>query len=65
MFSARNRGQTTAANLVVEGELTSGGKSTATLGDVPSEAKRQAGLIFSHDPRQCSLKIGPKGYDRP
>lgn len=69
VFSAHNRGQTTAASLSVEGELTSGGqtveKSAATLDYVPSEAKRQGGLFFSSDPQQYNLTIRPKGYDQP
>lgn len=68
-FRARNTGQATAANLLLEGELAgdTGTVETAevTLRYVPAESSRRAGLYFSHDPREYALQIRPKGYERP
>lgn len=68
-FQARNSGHSTAAGLVIEGELTSDTgaveKSEMIIDYVPARGKRQGGLFFSHDPRQNRLDIRPKGYERP
>lgn len=68
-FRAHNRGNTTAAGLVVEGELTSDTgsveTSSVTIPYVPPRAMREAGLIFAHDPRQFTLELQAKGYDLP
>lgn len=68
-FQARNRGSTTAQGLVVEATLRRGAttveKAQVTLDYVPPYAARQAGFFFSHDPREHTLEIRPRGYDRP
>lgn len=68
-FRAHNRGQTTGAGVVIEGELLadtgSVETSSVTLDYVPSESSRGGGLFFSHDPARYRLRIRPKGYDRP
>lgn len=68
-FRARNRGSTTAQSLTVEGELKSDTgtveKAEVTIDYVPPHAGRRAGFFFSHDPREHTLEISPKGYDRP
>lgn len=68
-FRAHNRGHTTAQSLVVEGELKSGTgtveKAQVTIDYVPAHAAREAGFFFSHDPREHTLEIRPRGYDRP
>ena len=68
-FHARNTGTTTAAGVVVEGELTTPEGTVETSGMtidyVPARASRGGGLYFSHDPRRHRLEIRPKGYDLP
>jgi uncharacterized protein (TIGR02588 family) len=68
-FRARNRGQATAAGLVVEGVIRSDTgtveKSQVTISYVPAQGSRQAGLIFTRDPRAGRLEMRPLGYDRP
>jgi uncharacterized protein (TIGR02588 family) len=68
-FTARNGGETTAAGLVVEGEMRSGDgsveRSEVTIDFLPAGGSRRAGLFFSEDPRGHRLEIRPKGYDRP
>jgi len=67
-FEAHNRGHTTAAALLVEGELRGGGEpetAEVTIDFVPAESMRRAGLFFSRDPRRHRLEIRPKGYDLP
>lgn len=68
-FWVHNDGGTTAAALQVEGVLTQDTAtvetSAATLDFVPAESRRQAGLIFSRDPRRYRLEIRPLGYELP
>ncbi len=67
---AENRGGTTAAQVQVEGELSGGGAeepetSDVTIDYVPSGSSREAGLLFTRDPRSGDLRIRVKGYDLP
>ncbi len=68
-FSARNDGTTTAAKLVVEGELRGGDgeaeTSEATLDYVPARGSERGGLYFTRDPRRGRLTLRPLGYERP
>ncbi len=68
-FTARNRGSTTAAGLVVEGTLRGENgeveQSTVTITYVPSEAREKAGLYFTQDPRRYRLELRPLGYEQP
>lgn len=68
-FSARNRGESTAAGLRVEGEIVGARGSIEVshteIDYVPGRGVRAAGLFFSQDPAQGSLRIRPTGYDRP
>lgn len=68
-FKAENRGETTAAGLVVEGELKSGSesveKSSVTIDYVPAEAIRKGGLYFTRDPSGYALEINARGFDFP
>lgn len=65
----RNRGGSTAAQLVIEGALThdSGGIETSEtiLDYVPAHSYRIGGLFFTHDPRQFLLQLRAKGYVEP
>ncbi|HEX5724263.1 MAG TPA: TIGR02588 family protein [Longimicrobiaceae bacterium] len=68
-FTARNEGGTTAAGLLVEGELQGGSgppeTSEVTIDFVPAEGERKAGLVFAADPRRHPLRLRAKGYDEP
>lgn len=68
-FSATNRGTTTAASLMIEGELADASgvveRSHATIDYLPAESTRTGGVMFSKDPRRFRLRIRPTGYDRP
>jgi uncharacterized protein (TIGR02588 family) len=64
-----NRSAQTAAAVQIQGELRQGGQtletSTATLSYVPGHSERQAGLIFSRDPRSYQVEVRATGYERP
>jgi uncharacterized protein (TIGR02588 family) len=68
-FRALNAGRTTAAALVVEGELLGDTGTVETtgvsIGYVPSGGETAAGLFFDSDPRRYRLEIRAKGYDHP
>lgn len=68
-FHARNHGSETAADLVVEGELSADTGTVETSGMtfryVPGESTRHGGLVFTHDPALFDLEIRATGYDRP
>jgi uncharacterized protein (TIGR02588 family) len=64
-----NRGETPAAQVAIEGTLNQGDRtletSTVTLGYVPAESQRDAGLFFQRDPAQYTLKLRALGYETP
>jgi len=66
---AENRGDTTAANVTVEGELKSASgiaeTSEATFQYLPPKSERRGGLFFTNDPRRYELALKPKGYETP
>lgn len=66
---ARNRTDSTAAGLRIEGTLRAGGTevetSEATLSYVPGRSTRLAALIFTRDPRAHGLELRATGYERP
>ena len=61
-----NDGGTTAEAVQVGGRLTRDGdqveQASATLAYVPPESRRDVVLIFSSDPRDGDLTVGPEGY---
>ncbi|HEX7335691.1 MAG TPA: TIGR02588 family protein [Gemmatimonadales bacterium] len=69
LFRARNTGRSTAAEVVVEGELESDtGKvetSETTIDYVPAEGEQRGGLFFRQDPRRLRLKLRAHGYREP
>ena len=69
LFRAENRGRSTAAGVVVEGELQADtGQvevSETTIEYVPAGGRQRAGLYFSHDPRRLRLKLRAQGYREP
>jgi len=66
---ARNEGDDTAAELLVEGSLRQGDRtvetSEATFDYVPSHSERRGGLNFAQDPQLFELKLQAKGYIAP
>jgi uncharacterized protein (TIGR02588 family) len=68
-FRAINQGGATAAQLVIEGELTGPDgpieTSEATLDYLPPRSDRQGGLFFGRDPRELDLRLRARGYAKP
>ena len=69
LFRARNSGRSTAAGVVVEGELeVDTGRvetSETTLDYVPAEGEQRGGLYFRQDPRRLRLRLRAQGYRDP
>ena len=69
LFRAVNGGNTTAAEVVVEGELEAGGgrveTAETTLDYVPPNALVRGGLYFERDPRRLKLELRAHGYRDP
>jgi uncharacterized protein (TIGR02588 family) len=68
-FRVRNEGNSTAAALLVHGELLEQGssieESEATLDYLPQHSEREGGLFFMHDPSRYELRLRVKGYAKP
>jgi uncharacterized protein (TIGR02588 family) len=68
-FRVSNTGDTTAAALMIEGELKNGDKieetSDISMAYLPAKSVRRGGLFFTKDPHQFELKIRAKGYEQP
>ncbi|CAN7618147.1 TIGR02588 family protein [Phenylobacterium sp. LjRoot164] len=67
-FRVENGGDRPAAQVEVEGELSSGGEpdtAGATFDYVPAGSARTGGLFFREDPRQGALTLTAKGYADP
>jgi uncharacterized protein (TIGR02588 family) len=66
---AINRGDGTAASLIIEGELQQDNQtvetSSTTIDFLPARSERRGGLFFSRDPRRFRLRLSPKGYQHP
>jgi uncharacterized protein (TIGR02588 family) len=69
MLRVTNHGGQTAARVNVEGELRGAGGAletrSAMINYVPAGSERQAGLFFSHDPRQYDVQLWAEGYEQP
>jgi uncharacterized protein (TIGR02588 family) len=69
LFRAENRGRSTAAEVVVEGELEADtGRvetSETTLDYVPAGGVERGGLYFRRDPRTFRLRLRAQGYRDP
>ena len=69
LFRARNGGRTTAAEVLVEGELeVDTGKverSETTIDYVPARGEQEGGLYFRGDPRRFRLRLRAHGYRDP
>jgi uncharacterized protein (TIGR02588 family) len=68
-FRVFNSGDTTAADLTIEGELKNGEKpeetSDVTMTYVPAQSVRRGGLFFTKNPSDFQLNIRAKGYEQP
>jgi uncharacterized protein (TIGR02588 family) len=67
-FRAHNAGETTAADLTVEGTVKGGEgeeKSEVTIDYLSADGTQSGGLFFTRDPRAGKLEIRPTGYRRP
>ncbi|MDQ4061153.1 MAG: TIGR02588 family protein [Pseudomonadota bacterium] len=66
---AANRGDATAAQVRIEGELKRDGQtvetSETTFDYVPGRSERKGGLFFNQDPRPLTLELRAKGYAQP
>ncbi len=66
---AHNHGGSTAAAVVIQGELRQGAElveqSNTTLDYSPPNSQKQVGLFFSRDPRQFDLHVRALGYVEP
>lgn len=69
MFEARNRGEQTAASVLIRGELERFGvtleTAEATFDYLPPGSMRAGGLLFRRDPRELDLVIAAAGYTDP
>ncbi len=61
-----NHGGTTASGVVISGRLTRDGhqvdSASTTASYVPPDSMRTVSLVFSEDPRDGELTVGPDGY---
>jgi uncharacterized protein (TIGR02588 family) len=68
-FAVRNDGGTTAAEVVVRGELrnasTSAETGEVTFDYVPDGSERRGALLFTTDPRTAHLAVRALGYREP
>ena len=65
---AINKGGSAAAQVVVEGELETGGEpetAEATFDFIADHSSREGGLFFESDPGQGKLTLRAKGYAAP
>jgi uncharacterized protein (TIGR02588 family) len=68
-FTARNAGNSTAAGVLVSGELGDGDatleRGETTLDYVPEHSAREGALMFQHDPRTHTLHLRVEGFHDP
>lgn len=68
-FTAENRGERTASEVAVVGELRTAPDSTetseVTLDYVPGGSRRRGGLFFRSDPRRGALQLRAAGFQDP
>jgi uncharacterized protein (TIGR02588 family) len=69
LLRARNMGNNTAADVIIEGELmTDSGRvetSETVIDYVPAGGEQRAGLYFIRDPRKAKLRLRAHGYREP
>jgi uncharacterized protein (TIGR02588 family) len=68
-FNASNSGETTGAQVHVQGQLWKGEEvievSIATLTYVPDGGNQEGGLFFDRDPQDYRLVVRATGYEKP
>ncbi|MBO3760837.1 TIGR02588 family protein [Ciceribacter sp. L1K23] len=68
-FDVQNRSGTTAAAVVVRGELSDGDETVEdaeiTFDYVPAQSKSSGAVIFDRDPAELSMSLRPVGYTEP
>lgn len=68
-FSLYNDGENNAAEVVVEGKITEGGKdletSSVTIDYSPSHSRREGALLFTKEPKEENFQIRALGYQKP
>ncbi len=68
-FDISNRSTTTAASVVVRGEILDGGEALeavdVTFDYVPAESKSSGAILFSQDPGSRDVRIRALGYTDP
>jgi uncharacterized protein (TIGR02588 family) len=68
-FNVLNRGGSTAARLMVQGELRDAGDSVETsqteIDYVPPDSERSGGLFFTENPNDYELMLRPLGFQEP
>ena len=68
-FAVRNDGGTTAAEVVVRGEVQDASRTTetaeVTFDYVPDGSERRGALLFTTDPRTAHLAVRALGYREP
>jgi uncharacterized protein (TIGR02588 family) len=66
---AINQGGSTAAGLMIKGELKDGNKaietSETTIDYVPPQSEGEGGLFFKENPRNYKLEVRAEGYQEP
>jgi uncharacterized protein (TIGR02588 family) len=69
LFRALNGGRSTAAEVMVEGELEAdtGNVETSetTIDYVPAGGEQRGGIYFAHDPRRLRLRLRAHGFREP
>jgi uncharacterized protein (TIGR02588 family) len=69
LFRARNGGRSTAADVIIEGELMADSgrveASETTIDYVPPGGLERGGLYFTRDPRRLKLRLRAQGYRDP
>lgn len=64
-FKVINKGDRTAANVVIEGKLSNGETKTIAIDYVASKSEQEGGMFFTDDPQQNDLEIKAVGYENP
>lgn len=68
-FHVTNRGDATAAAVLVQGRLMDGPETIeereVTFDYVPAHSQQKGALIFDADPRKLRLRLEPHGYKEP
>lgn len=68
-FRIVNRGEATAAGVLVRGRLSNGSEvieeREVTFDYIPAHSENRGALLFRNDPRSYQLQLEPQGYKEP